>query len=380
MAVPATTGQLRTNIADMEIGDYISCNYQAASGAQGTFSNLGKPAGTEIPVSGTATPNGTFYYVKVQNGILVADRCVQVSRSWDSINSNKCIQGLPWDAGNIIPTMTSNTSLGGIASASSFYKNDDMNNAWHAFDGIISSDFTNFWESNNELPAWLQYQFSEPKKVKQYTLTCSAKQTDSMASSWQFLGSNDGKDWTILDQVSNVSWAVGEKKTFNISEPGFYMYYRILATACIGNFTWVRIAELQMLDAVGTIRSLTGGVAYADKDGNKSTTDQGYGGWPTNNEWDKYIVNFPQEKIQEGKTLDDIFHWNGINSWCQDTLANGIAINKLATSVTSDNTRRIHRGSYSEADPNRLITDFWASKSSYTGSIIGFRPVFEYKE
>lgn len=65
MPAPATSGQLRTSLYDMEIGDYIACKYAASSGAAGTFSDLGADAATvasigEIPVEGTATPYQFF--------------------------------------------------------------------------------------------------------------------------------------------------------------------------------------------------------------------------------------------------------------------------------------------------------------------------------
>lgn len=230
MTVPATTGQLRTKIEDMQIGDYIACNYTASNGAVGTFSNLGTE-GTEIPVSSSAAPNGTFYFVKVAKGLLVADRVVQVSISWDTLNAGKFIEG---------KTMTLGTTS-------------------------------------------------------------------------------------------------------------------------------------------GILRSLTGGVAYADENGNKSLTEQGYGGWPTNNEWDKYIVNFPQDKIHPGKTLDDVFHWMGVASWCQDTAINGMQINKTSQNVVTNSTRRICRGSHSDTS-EMLVTDVWATPYGYVDRKVGFRPVLEYKE
>lgn len=193
MPVPATTGQLRTNIVGMQIGDYIVCKYTASSGAVGTFSELGTSTATEIPITGTASPNGTFYFVKVAKGLLVADRVVQHTISWDTLNAGKFIEG---------KTMTL---------------------------GMIS----------------------------------------------------------------------------------------------------------------GILRSLTGGVAYADANGNKSTTDLGYGAFPTNNEWDKYIVNFPQELIQNGKTLVDIWHHDMVWTIAQDTPVNGIKTPNNA--VTATNTHRVQR-------------------------------------
>ncbi|OXB94739.1 hypothetical protein [Parageobacillus galactosidasius] len=235
MPVPATTGQLRTRIEDTQIGDYIKTGYFTQTsinlygGITGAGSDIppGSPYDTnEIPLTGFGSGNtataGYFYFIKVAKGLLIADRVIHNQISWDTLNSNKAIQGYP-------------KTLTGIQ---------------------------------------------------------------------------------------------------------------------------------------GIIRSLTGGVAYADANGNKSTTDQGYGGWPTNNEWDKYINRFPQELIQSGKTLDDVFHSKNIGTWTQDTPQLGIIINS-SSSTASDRMIRRELGA-----PYHIhkVT------SNTSGTLIGFRPVFEYIE
>lgn len=81
------------NIEDMEIGDCIPCKYQASSGVAGTFSELGTCNMDSIPFSGTATPNGLFYFIKVDKGLLVADRVVQHSISWNNLNTQGFVEG-----------------------------------------------------------------------------------------------------------------------------------------------------------------------------------------------------------------------------------------------------------------------------------------------
>lgn len=128
----------------------------------------------------------------------------------------------------------------------------------------------------------------------------------------------------------------------------------------------------------GVIRSLTGGVAYADENGNMSLTNKGYGGFPINNEWDKYVVKFPFALVQEGTTLDDIFHWSSCSTITQDTLAQGfVNSDGVAQTGTNASTRRFLRGSASFNDgiffmSTGLTTATWTSA--------GFRPCFEYKE
>lgn len=117
------------------------------------------------------------------------------------------------------------------------------------------------------------------------------------------------------------------------------------------------------LDGIsGIIRSLTGGVAYADANGNSSTTDQSKGAFPTSNEWDRYIVNSTLDgKITAGD--DNVWHWSGINTWCQDTPSVSIIAS----------TNRTWRG-------NTALNRYSYQVSSTSNTAHGFRPVFEYKE
>ncbi|WLR50019.1 hypothetical protein LC040_12070 [Bacillus tianshenii] len=222
MPAPATTGQLRTNIVDMKIGDYILWNWVDYDSWQINVDN----GNSESPIGGVTGMSGYYWYgIKVAKGLLVADRVVLHSQSWDWLNSKKWIEG----------------------------------------------KYSNLLDENNTI-------------------------------------------------VKN-----------------------------------------------GYIRSLTGGCACADENGNMSLTDKGYGGFPTNNEWDKYIVNFPSKLIADGATLDEVFHWSGIVTLCQETPVNGW----LGTDVR--NKHRIGRGYDSSLSIHgQLSNEIFSSR--------GFRPVFQYKE
>lgn len=131
----------------------------------------------------------------------------------------------------------------------------------------------------------------------------------------------------------------------------------------------------------GVIRSLTGGVAYADENGNMSLTYKGeYGAFPINNEWDKYVSNFPSSLIKEGQTLDDIFHGEQLENnpllsatWCQDTSVNGLM--SKSNSNMGANTNRIAR-SWGTHPSSPVV----AVSSNTSTRAYGFRPVFEWKE
>lgn len=125
----------------------------------------------------------------------------------------------------------------------------------------------------------------------------------------------------------------------------------------------------------GILRSLTGGVAYSDSSGIMSIIDKSKGAWPINNEWDKFIINFPTNKIQKEKGLNDVFHHNTTTvNWCQDTPVIGISKPSGGIPNPSSNIGRIHRSG--------IFLD-WSQSSwgtVYNRTSQGFRPVFEYRE
>jgi hypothetical protein len=47
----------------------------------------------EIPVIGSATPDGLAYFIKADKGLLICDRVVQYNVSWNVLNAGKYIEG-----------------------------------------------------------------------------------------------------------------------------------------------------------------------------------------------------------------------------------------------------------------------------------------------
>ncbi|SHN71825.1 F5/8 type C domain-containing protein [Paenibacillus sp. ov031] len=385
MPAPATTGQLRSNIRDMEVGDYISCSALRSSGLSASFAyDIGYPRTDEIPFTGfnsISGQSGGFYFVKVDKGLLISDRVIFNSVTWDALNAGKLIEGTSWDSFGLTPTMTSNTAPYGVASASS-----EINNNRLAFQAFDKANGNKFWQANAR-QGWIQYRFSEGRVVTKYIITGvdTAQLTAQVnPKSWTFEGSNDGTRWEVLDnRVDETLNSSLEKKTYVINNKQSYICYRLNITLNHGHTDYVALSELELKDAVeGRFRSLSGGVAYADVNGEKLLSgDLGNGAWPIVNEWDKYIVNFPLNKIQVGKTLDDVFNWSvGVSTWCKDTPVTGLAaIDGSASSATSSS--RMRRGKIqSSAIQATLKRVGYSATSSTANAEIGFRPVFEYRE
>lgn len=359
MPVPATTGQLRTKVSDMQIGDYISCNYVASSGAVGAFSNFGGIAGTEIPVTGSATPNGSFYLVKIDKGLLCSDRVVQSGITWDALNIGKLIQGLPSlyaDLQNLEPTLSEASPL---VVASVEYAPAP---AWRMFDNTSAH-----YDSNTTSNGNVVIDLSSVQTIKAIKMTALAGYRGGTGSI-AFYGSTDKVNWTLIQSALGTNFT-SDTYIYEFPNEINARYVKMTFTSEI----WISEMEILNYSYKITVRSLTGGVAYADADGNPVLTDQNKGSFPTNNEWDRYIVNFPASKIQAGKTLNDVWHFGtsttNIGTLCQDTIMNGISNG----ANTTNNDRRTNRG-FSSYNSLHLP----ASKTSL--ATIGFRPVFEYRE
>lgn len=97
MAVPATTGQLRERVEDMELGDYIVWKYDST--ITGYIFGGSTSGYTEIAVTGHplgSLPAKYFWYaIKVDKGLLISDRIVSHTVTWDWLNSRNFVEGSP---------------------------------------------------------------------------------------------------------------------------------------------------------------------------------------------------------------------------------------------------------------------------------------------
>ena len=94
---------LNNNLKTLKIGDYFWCKYTApTTGQVGTFSDIATKTDAEatpvIPVASSATPTGYFKYIVVDfdhlgRVMLIADRNIQHSISWDTLNTSGIASG-----------------------------------------------------------------------------------------------------------------------------------------------------------------------------------------------------------------------------------------------------------------------------------------------
>ncbi|MED1783132.1 discoidin domain-containing protein [Brevibacillus fortis] len=149
---------------------------------------------------------------------------------------------------DLVPTMTSNTSPTGIASANNIWSTET--DAYKAFD----DDEKTYWHPANisHFPYYLGYEFPTETAVGKYTIKLASDMTYrhlEAPTTWMLEGWN-GTNWISLDVKTNITgWKLGEKRefTFNNSKP--YKAYRLNITANNGHGnTHTVISEIEFME------------------------------------------------------------------------------------------------------------------------------------
>jgi hypothetical protein len=92
----------------------------------------------------------------------------------------------------------------------------------------------------------LSWNFKAPATVRLYTLTSSARRGDPQA--WALQGSNDGAQWTTLDERSGQVFAWRKQtRAFAIAEAAAYSRYRLRLLADGAGQGGIELAEVELL-------------------------------------------------------------------------------------------------------------------------------------
>ncbi|MEO9297557.1 hypothetical protein [Devosia alba] len=162
------------------------------------------------------------------------------------------------DGADQTATHTGATQSGNTVSASTFLASY---NPWEAFDKIVGvGDGESCWITNSATTGWLQYQFATPKTIGSYTVTSGAGFPARAPQAWTLQGSDTGAfsgEQATLDTRSAQTWSGGgEAKSYSISSPSSYSYYRLNVTANNGDATYLLIDEVTFV-SVATVNDLS---------------------------------------------------------------------------------------------------------------------------
>jgi hypothetical protein len=181
----------------------------------------------EVPTSGGSTPPGTII---VRRGTIPPDGYLLVNGS--TISATTYASLAPYVTNitqlNGTPTAVSNS----VISASASSDIGDGRNAAAAFDGIVNQSEYGCWHSNYTYgsTSWLQAYFTDgPKTIVGYRIYGRGGGYDIRG--WQLYGSNDGSNYTLIDDKSSQSAIpTNSYLDFEVTSPGSYSYYKMITT------------------------------------------------------------------------------------------------------------------------------------------------------
>lgn len=122
-----------------------------------------------------------------------------------------------------IPTFTGATSGGYTAGATSVSDSSHTTYAaWKAFDGNDSTSYISAGVAQSvTLPPILWVQQPTATTAGSYTIKAAS---DFFPVHFEFVGSNDGAAWTVLDSRTGITWTTGQERTYPCTA-GVFSYY-----------------------------------------------------------------------------------------------------------------------------------------------------------
>ncbi len=165
----------------------------------------------------------------------------------------------PATADTILPGLVGNdltTQYSGTVTYS--VQKDDVEGAAKAFDDSVS---TKWYTGSGIAPYLIQYDFdgTDLYEVTSYTITSANDDYGRDPHVWQLLGSNNGIDWTVLDDrtaaeapVTDGWWTTIQRHTtrqFVPESTGTFNIYRFQFTQTEGT-TQLQLSEIELIGAV----------------------------------------------------------------------------------------------------------------------------------
>jgi hypothetical protein len=380
-----------TDPKEIIIGKRIRCNYKATSKNMGVFSNLGKETSDFIPAASTASSNGDFYLICVDNGRrpanlkMIADRNIQNNISWDTLNSYGIASGSGLPQNFVLDTLGQSyyqenridlQIIDNITINSKFllrsyststvkyiylcaaYGDTEVTNALYGIyvnpNGFLAMFHETGAGTNIEalstyrvpLNTIIDVTISRNTATKVYSLWVNnVYQGDFSYSSNPTKGTSPTQKLYIGADVtynSDITKNLTNMILYNFSIDAYYIdntQYNIYARTKYQEGKLYNLNPLNKNEYDVIVRLPTGGISTSD----------------TDNEWNQYVVNSNLNgTITPGD--NNVWNWSGIASWSSST-------------VDGTPANRSTRG-------NSSVTGFYSVASSTVGTGSGFRPVF----
>ncbi len=136
---------------------------------------------------------------------------------------------------------------------------------------------------------WVQYQSNSDCFISSYTITSANDHHERDPLNWTLEASKDGIDWAIIDSRTGEDFTEFlQTRSFNVSSPGAYSYFRFNLTNNSG--TVLQLAEIELIGVEVGLNDITneGGTITAQYD--DSDTYERYPNLIDNNVNTKYLT------------------------------------------------------------------------------------------
>ena len=119
------------------------------------------------------------------------------------------------------------------------------------FDGKTSTK-AGINKEANDTPTSVTWQTTQPVQVENYTLAGGNDSEDRDPKSWMLYGSNDGSQYTPIDQVTDAvlndnfpdDYSCYYPEDYAVDSPAFYSYYKIEFTDYRGDESYFQLSEI----------------------------------------------------------------------------------------------------------------------------------------
>ena len=233
----ATTEQLRLGY---DASDYMSTTIGSTGNATFALTGTGTPAFTfsnPVNISGALTATNITNSSLTQGSVLFAGAGGLESQDnnnyyWDSSTSRLAIGGS--SSGSSYPSvaMTGNSTPSPYVASISTTSDAVQQAAYKAFDGNAGTDWCSAYTNG---VGWLLIDLGSATTINKYQVQTDSTYASTAPKTWTFEGSTTGAfagEQVVVDtQASVTGWSLNEIRTFTLSSPQSYRYYRINITA-----------------------------------------------------------------------------------------------------------------------------------------------------
>nr|WP_317412932.1 discoidin domain-containing protein [uncultured Solibaculum sp.] len=127
---------------------------------------------------------------------------------------------------------------------------NDIDVIGNLFDYNTNSKYVTSVVGSAEEPLTLTFGMKKACKTTEYVIASGNDEDGRDPASWTLYGSSDGSDWKVIDQQKNVTFqSRQQKKTFMLSQPGDYQWFKLEITGNHGA-PMTQFSEVQVRGAL----------------------------------------------------------------------------------------------------------------------------------